>query len=148
MEIMVLCCVSFIFTSCEELKVEFFLLIFLIILIINRIYQWIKLVSLIGSSLKKTLETHQYQSIHSNPNICLPIYLGRFREDKLHKVAYGAMGGCYWEHAGEHIGNLRNQEIQQLPPPSSQKKKDWSPWVHASSPHWLDQRERLQNRRL
>jgi hypothetical protein len=44
-----------------------------------------------------------------SPNICLAIYLGRFREDKLHKAAYGAMWGCYWEHDGEYIGNFRNQ---------------------------------------
>jgi len=58
-----------------------------------------------------------------SPNICLAIYLGRFREDKLHKAAYGAMWGCYWEHDGEHIGNLRNQEIQQLPHPPLKRKK-------------------------
>jgi hypothetical protein len=62
-----------------------------------------------------------------SPNICLPIYLGSLREDKLHKAAYGAYGamwGSYWEHDGEHIGNLkRDQEIQQLPHPPLKKKK-------------------------
>jgi hypothetical protein len=58
-----------------------------------------------------------------SPHICLPIYLGRFREDKLHIAAYGAMCGCYWEHYGEHIGNLRNQEFNNSPTLLSKEKR-------------------------
>ncbi len=45
----------------------------------------------------------------------------------------------YWEHVGEHIGNLMGNNKSPTPPTNPQEKKTCPPWVHAASPHCLQE---------